>query len=362
MRSTTDEDSVEHWERLDELCAFKHLDDAPVSDSLEVDSSDDSTPVSRSARRRRGRRIAKAKAKAYRIHDTCNEIAILEPPSTHEQVVTLVRKEQLIRQLDAGGNQRRVALSAMKGSVLQMSLEPHGCRVVQTALATSKNDDALALVGELHGHVMTLAGSLHGNFVVQKAIEVFPAMRTAFVAEEASGHAAELARHRFGCRIFCRLVEQHLGGLSPAPIVALVNEVLSEMEQKQLIHHSFARHVVEAILEHGKPEHTQAVCQTILKNVVNNAKSRNASYVIEKAMRHCSNEDQEAIAFDLFREHESFMVLATHECGSHVVKAILTSHNKDIARHARERLLHGVGRLRSSKYGRKLLEEIEKQG
>merc|ERR1711977_211075 len=106
------------------------------------------------------------------------------------------------------------------------------------------------IVAELYGHVRLAISSPHANFVIQRVIEVLPINSASFVAEELATFAAEVARHRFGCRVLSRLVEHHLCGNGTAPSTnVLIDEVLRETDQ--LIHHNFARHVLELILEHG---------------------------------------------------------------------------------------------------------------
>jgi hypothetical protein len=52
-----------------------------------------------------------------------------------------------------------------------------------------------------------------------------------------------------------------------------------------------------------------------------------------------------------------FWTLANHECGSHVIKALLKSHGQ-LSLRARELLFAGAAKLCTSKYGQRLLEEI----
>jgi len=215
------------------------------------------------------------------------------------------------------------------------------------------------LVMELQGHVLDAVSSPHANFVIQKAIEVLPVASASFVPEELKGHMTEVARHRFGCRILCRLIEHHLCGSSCSSSTAeLMDEMLLEAEQ--LIHHNFARHVMELILEHGTEEHKHRVAGAIRANLFHNAKNRNASYVVERALVFCSAADRKAITSELLADPERFLVLATHECGSHVAKAVL-SLNGDAARlvrQAKELLLQSASRVSASKYGKRIMDDM----
>jgi hypothetical protein len=115
--------------------------------------------------------------------------------------------------------------------------------------------------------------------------------------------------------------------------------------------------VLELILEHGSDVHKQKIAETIRRNVFQYAKNRFASYVVEKAIIICKAPDVHAMASELLKDHERFLVLAVHECGTHVVKAVLKS---PVAPRdeAKDLISENAEKLRASKYGKRLLEEM----
>lgn len=201
-----------------------------------------------------------------------------------------------------------------------------------------------------------LTTSPHANFVIQKAIEVLPARLTNFVAEELFTIAADVAQHRFGCRVLSRLVEHHLCGNAASPSTSkLIDKIL--LETDQLMRHNFARHVLELILEQGSEAHKHSIARTICSNASYYAKNRCASYVLEKALSSCTISDAYAISSALLTDSEQLLMLADHECGMHVVRAIVRS-NTDSAQRAKGLLLKDLERMKSSKYGKRVLDEF----
>jgi hypothetical protein len=265
-------------------------------------------------------------------------------------------KNMLIHRLEAGGHQRRVALTKIIGSVLRMAFEPFGCRVVQSAFDVANGSEKQAMAAELGGHVREAISSPHANFVIQKIIEVLPVSSANFVAEELLTFAVEAARHRFACRILCRLIEHHLcDKTGSATMSCLIDELLPETEQ--LIRHNFARHVIELILEHGSTQLQERIIRAIRGDIVRNAKDRYASYVVEQVLYRCSIPERDALASDLINDVEKFWSLANHECGHHVIKGLVKSHGS-FAACSREILNSGAAKLSVSKYGQRLLEEV----
>jgi len=312
-------------------------------------SSETSTVVSRSARRRRGRRSSKAKTSE-------TSMPISQSPNPDDLLVLVEKKDELIHMLSFGGDLMHEAVSSLRGSVLRMSLEPFGCRVVQAALEHASTAEKECIVAELRGHVRLAITSPHANFVLQRAIEMLPVNSTSFVAAELASGAGEVAKHRFGCRVLSRLIEHHLGGnAAPQPTNDLIDELL--LEADQLINHNFARHVLDLILEHGRVTHKQKIAEVVRNNLFQYAKNRNASYVVEKAFTSCMASDTHAIATELLSDPQCFLTLAVHECGTHVVKAVVNLHG-DCASKAKKLLLANVDRVKSSKYGKRLLDEM----
>jgi hypothetical protein len=345
---------AEEEDTLSITLRFEEKYDVPdLYDSRSVISSDASTVVSRSARRER--RAAKARAAQAAL----STIPIMESPALGEILVSEEMKTELSTQLKGDDRERRAAFSAMRGSVCRMAFEPYGCWVVQLAIeAANGASEQQSLVAELHGNVRAAISSPHANFVIQKMIEVLPIKSTNFVAEELLDFAAETARHRYGCRIICRLVEHHLTAQadSNTATIELIDELLLEAEK--LIHHSFARHVIEEIIEHGSRNHQRTIARAARNDIFRNAKSRYASYVVEQVLKRNDLPEGDALAADLVGDPENFLALACHECGSHVIKALLKSRGR-FADHAKEMVHARIAEIRASRYGQRLLDEIE---
>merc|ERR1740138_1073415 len=115
--------------------------------------------------------------------------------------------------------------------------------------------------------------SPHANYVLQKVVEALPAALSGFVALELSGAGAEAARHKFGCRVVCRLLEHTALG---AETSKLLEEILADAGR--LSRHTFGHHVVQSILEHGQPRQRSLVASTLRGDLLRCARNRNSSY------------------------------------------------------------------------------------
>lgn len=342
---------------------------APSDDSLDKEAV--SSSMSRRMRRQRAAHRVEDRLKALQKAQEAQaqEAQAAPAPPSSAGVVSEGTAQELSRQLGAGEKTRAAAVAALAGSVWCFSADRVGCHVIQLALEVASSDEAKALVAELKGHVLEAVMSPYANHVLQRVIECLPVSMSSFVVEELSGSASAMAGHRYGCRIFCRLLEHY--SAPSAAATALFEELQEDVEE--LICGKFAHHVAISMLEHGAPEHKHLIFQALSQRgaapggpdvgrrsgVLRSALHRNASYVTEKALEHCSEEDAVALAEGLV-SRGSLMQLTSSPSGIHVMKALLRMPRMQLPVHAM--VLTSIRQIEDTKFGAKLLQEIGLRG
>mmetsp|Transcript_4035 Transcript_4035/g.8168 ORF Transcript_4035/g.8168 Transcript_4035/m.8168 type:complete len:554 (-) Transcript_4035:320-1981(-) len=260
---------------------------------------------------------------------------------------------KLTEDIDAGGESRAAALAKMRGSVSRLAFEHEGCRVVQAALQVANHEAAAELLAELQGRVRAALTSPHANYVIQTIITALPTTMSSFVVKELMGLGAGTARHRFGCRILCRLIEH---SSASAELDCLLGEVLAEAEE--LCRHPFAHFVLQCMLEHV-PAHRARIAEALRGDLPGNACDRCASHVVESALALCSDEDRHSLALQLLGPDPSSMVyLAQNQFGSFVLKTFLEVPGR-ISEEAWSRLSQSAAHLEGTKYGLRLLQDLD---
>jgi len=259
----------------------------------------------------------------------------------------------LLQQLEAGKEEQLAAVLAMRGSALRLSLEPLGCRLVQLAVQVCDHTIRADLVSEFHGHVGEMLESPHGNYVIQRIVENMPTVLVRFVSIELTGGGAIAARHRYGCRIICRLLEHTA---VDGPTMDLVDEIL--MEVRELSRHVFGHHVIKSVLEHGPSRQRVDVARSLCGDLMRHARNRHACYVLEALLTHCPAEGQQLICDELLRLLDDVVLLAQSQYGHHVVRALLRLSN-EASQTALHHLVEANGRLALSRHGRRMLEELQ---
>merc|ERR1719410_1170458 len=111
-----------------------------------------------------------------------------------------------------------------------------------------------------------------------------------------------LARHRYGCRIFCRMLEY----MERIPAcVELFDDVLKEAAQ--LSRHQFGHYVMKSVLEYGQPQQRSCVVKALNLEWSALANHSHGSRVIQKALLHGSAQEQQQICEEFLKMTPSGM-------------------------------------------------------
>jgi len=299
--------------------------------------------ASSSARRRERRKRATLRA---RSSVAARASAEAEPRDVEDGL------EELKEDLEAGGEARASALVQLHGSVARLAFDREGCRPVQLAIQVADQAAAAELLTELQGYVKAAVHSPHANFVLQAVITALPTAMSNFVVQELMGFGAYTARHRFGCRILCRLIEH--SGASP-DLAKLFDEVLDEAEG--LCRHAFGHYVIQSMLEH-LPERRAQIVQALRADLLGCARHASASRVVEAALAHCAEEERQALALELVGAGcEGLEALAQSQFGSFVLKALLRVPGR-ASEEAWAQISSAPAQLSQAKYAQRLLRDL----
>eukprot|EP00435_Cladocopium_sp_Y103_P028076 s483_g7.t1 len=170
----------------------------------------------------------------------------------------------------------------LQGSLLRLTRDRWGCRVMQAALEDAAPDFQQAFANELQGKALKLCQHLHANFVLQKYVELVPASSAGFLLEELTPHAMEVAVHVYGCRVLQRLIE-HCP--REPQLASLLESVLSAVPQiEKLLKDPFGSNVLRAVVAYGSDAQVKAIMAAISTNVLKFAKHKHASLVFERCL------------------------------------------------------------------------------
>merc|ERR1719408_105282 len=131
-----------------------------------------------------------------------------------------------------------------RGKVWQSATDGDACWDLQDFIQEAPEDDDIVLLArEFHGRVVEAMRCPNANHVLQKFIQRVPANSLEFVVDELRTHGfVAAAKHKFGCRVVQRLLEN----LSGVQLLELQTSLLKE--SMDLSKHASAHFVMVCLL------------------------------------------------------------------------------------------------------------------
>lgn len=326
-----------------------HSDQEAPLDPREDTSTDRPRPTTSAARRLRRKRAMDRFKEDHATATPAGRLAAGQRPAISSDAEALDKLR--LKLLEGGKKNVKHVLSSISGHVWRLSRDAEGCRVVQLALEQADQHEAAELAKELFGHVQEAATCPHANYVLQKLVSQLTFNTVKFVAEELGNACVRIARHRYGCRIFCRLLEffgrENL-------VLGLMEELLNQAED--LCWHGFAHHIMQSVIEHGNDVQRRRVAEALLSNPMAYAQHKNASYLVERALCYCCQDDKRTLLGKLSKP-DAIAVLAVTQFGSYVVRSLLR-HEQVNTSTAMEQLRDLIPQLQETKHGQYLMADL----
>jgi pumilio RNA-binding family len=172
--------------------------------------------------------------------------------------------------------QKKQLVISLKDELLRLSKETYGCRVVQKAIQHVSRDSQLVLASELQKDVIGCIENMHGNHVIQKCIEQMPPDSVNFIIKAIEDQTEKMAAHMYGCRVIQRLLEH----CASNQLQGMLEQIL--MAIQKLATDPYGNYVVQHMLEHGRIEDKKRIINVIQQNLVEFAKHKHSSNVVEK--------------------------------------------------------------------------------
>eukprot|EP00450_Noctiluca_scintillans_P035089 CAMPEP_0194542332 /NCGR_PEP_ID=MMETSP0253-20130528/83822_1 /TAXON_ID=2966 /ORGANISM="Noctiluca scintillans" /LENGTH=339 /DNA_ID=CAMNT_0039388947 /DNA_START=161 /DNA_END=1180 /DNA_ORIENTATION=- len=271
-----------------------------------------------------------------------------------------LRCAELSALLESGGKDREAALDAIEGRVVELSFNELGCRVVQLAISVCGTHASNVLVQELRGHVCACIGSPSANYVIQKIVEVMPGSVVEFISEELVGIGSKTARHRFGCRILCRIFE-HSASEATSEVHGVTQRLIDELLYivGDLCVDHYGHHVVESAIEHGNVEQQHQIASVLRTDLLRYSKDRYGSHVVRKALLLCPRDDQQEMLGVLTNSVDNIAILAGHHFGAFVLR-VLPRISRGSANEALRILQATLVSTSTSRQAKRVLRELQR--
>ncbi|KAK4155924.1 armadillo-type protein [Chaetomidium leptoderma] len=254
--------------------------------------------------------------------------------------------------------QKKVMANAMKGKVVDLSMQPYACRVVQKALEHVLVEQQTELVRELEPDLIRVAQDQHGNHVVQQAIALVPREHIDFIMASVVSHVPQLASHQYGCRVVQRVLEH-----GTETDKASIQQELHNSAEK-LVVDIYGNYVIQHVLEKGSPQERSRMISVVMPQLLTLSRHKNASNVVEKCILFGSPKEQRAIRDQLVARGDEanspLFQLMKDQFGNYVIQKLVKALQGPDRRVLVEKLASYLQSLKKSGATSKQIEAMER--
>jgi len=241
---------------------------------------------------------------------------------------------------------------------LKLSQDREGCRLVQQALEEAESDEARsALVETLHGHVWEVAICPHANHVLQKYIVTMKPGACQFIIDEimqqGAGSACKLARHKYGYRVFQRLLEHLLPQQKAQLISGLVTDCVS------ISMHRYGTFVMQHVLEYGSDAQRELVIAALVPHISKLSMNNDACMVLDAALVKSDAESQELLIRAMLQTDGSIGAMAHTRRGHVVVLSLFELVGGELLESAKRQIGKQSSSLNRNRFGRLVLNFVQ---
>lgn len=265
-------------------------------------------------------------------------------------------------------DQKRRLADHLEGDVLALAQDQHGCRVIQKAIQLLPRDAQTKLAEELGGKVDECIQNMHGNHVIQKCIEQMPPDSVNFIIYAVCERVEFMAEHMYGCRVIQRLLEH----CAPHQLQEMLQKI--EACTEKLSQNLYGNYVVQHMLEHGRAEDKKRILQIVANNIMEFAKNKCSSNVVEKCFEIATiGEHADALKDDRAKLFSALLdlqpgqsmtplqQLADDRFGNYIVQRML-EHSRGTERDKlKQQLLAQAGSIQASTNGKHILSALQKE-
>ena len=215
-------------------------------------------------------------------------------------------------------SQLKMLLDLIAPQLFDLSLDPHGTRVVQKVIEIFGQAECIGMVaGALMSHTEELIIDLNGNHVIQRFLSACSPALNQFIYDSVCRNIVVVATNRHGCCVLQRCIDSASEYQREALVTCIVDSAV------ELVQDAYGNYAVQYILDLNLPQVNARLGLIFTQQIVSLSEQKFSSNVIEKCLQQNQPDIQEAMIREIAKSR-NIALMIVDQYANYVVQRALT--------------------------------------
>jgi len=215
-------------------------------------------------------------------------------------------------------SQLKMLLDLIAPQLFDLSLDPHGTRVVQKVIEIFGQAECISMVaGALMSHTEELIIDLNGNHVIQRFLSACSPALNQFIYDSVCRNIVVVATNRHGCCVLQRCIDSASEYQREALVTCIVDSAV------ELVQDAYGNYAVQYILDLNLPQVNARLGLIFTQQIVSLSEQKFSSNVIEKCLQQNQPDIQEAMIREIAKSR-NIALMIVDQYANYVVQRALT--------------------------------------
>jgi hypothetical protein len=214
--------------------------------------------------------------------------------------------------------QVKMVLDLIAPQLLELSLDPHGTRVVQKIIEVFGQSTCISqVISTLSPHAPHLITDLNGNHVIQRFLNTCPPSLNQFIYDSVCASILPVATNRHGCCVLQRCIDSANDFQRESLVSCIVDNAVT------LVQDAYGNYAVQYVLDLNLPPVNARLGRIFMMQIVALSQQKFSSNVIEKCLQQNKPEIQEEMIREIAKSR-NLAEMIVDQYANYVVQRALT--------------------------------------
>ena len=257
-------------------------------------------------------------------------------------------------------SQLKMLIDLISPQLFDLSLDPHGTRVVQKIIEVFGQTDCIPqVIAALESHTPQLITDLNGNHVVQRFLSACSPPLNQFIFDAVCENVFAVATNRHGCCVLQRCVDSASDFQRESLVSCIVDNAVA------LVQDAYGNYAVQYVLDLNLPTVNARLGHIFTQQIVALSEQKFSSNVIEKCLQQNIPEVQEVMVREIAKPR-NIAEMIVDQYANYVVQRALTLASARLQKELlsvrpTQGIKSNLDQLKRSQFGKRVYSKLVKR-